>query len=72
MEPKIIINGHRVSAGAAMTLRVALENFAMFLSEPNCLGKDENGLEMRDGYIRQLHEIRKVMYPENHLTEERK
>ena len=55
-----------------MTLRVALENFAMFLSEPNCLGKDENGLEMRDGYIRQLHEIRKVMYPENHLTEERK
>ena len=61
MEPKIVINDHRVSDGAVMALRVALEHFAIFLSSRDCLGNDEHGQKMRDGYIRQIYEIRKVM-----------
>ena len=62
MEPKIVINDHRISDGAAMTLRVALEHFAIFLSNPNCLGNDTHGYAMREGYTQRIYEIRRVIY----------
>lgn len=57
-EPVITINGHQLSTGQAMTVRVAL---VMFLSEMDAekypLGKDEHGIAMRDGYRARLSEL---------------
>lgn len=58
-EPNIFINEILLSQGASMTIRVAIEHFAIFLSSKDCLGKDEHGTKMRDGYIQKIYEIRK-------------
>lgn len=60
-EAKIIINGNELSVGASMTTRVAIEHFAIFLSTPNCLGNDETGVGIRDGYIKQIGSIRQAI-----------
>jgi len=60
-EPNIIINGRSLSQGASMTIRVAIEHFAIFLSQKDCLGNDETGRGIREGYIKQIGNIRQAI-----------
>jgi hypothetical protein len=58
-EPQITINGIQLSEGQAMTLRVALESFAMDLTKG--LGDDETGKKITIGYQRNISIIRRMM-----------
>jgi hypothetical protein len=58
-EASITINGHQLTSGQSMTIRVALENFAMDLSQDG-LGDDALGLAIRDGYLTRIREIRSM------------
>lgn len=60
-EPKIIINGIELSTGAAMTVRVAIESFAVDLTVDG-LGEDERGKAMTAGYLAQIAYIRRAIY----------
>lgn len=60
IEPEIIIENVRCTAGQAMTIRVALETFAMTLVEDG-LGEDESGKAICAGYLRNIEEIRLLM-----------
>lgn len=53
LEPSIEINGITLTHGQAMTVRVALENFAMTLASEG-LGEDKTGKGICAGYLR-LH-----------------
>ena len=61
-EPNIIINGTILSQGASLTIRVAIEHFALLLSRENCLGNDKIGRNIREGYIEQIDNIRRIIY----------
>ena len=58
-EADIIIDGQILSAAQSMTLRVALETFAMSLQEG--LGDDAHGINMASAYLARVVEIRKFM-----------
>jgi hypothetical protein len=60
-EAEIIVNGQVLTSGQSMTLRVALEGFALNLKEEG-LGDDEHGKEMTKLYLDRVSEIRKVLY----------
>jgi hypothetical protein len=60
MEAEITINGKPLSEGQAMTVRVALENFASDLK--NGLGKDAIGKAICSGYKARIEEIRLMIY----------
>lgn len=61
-EPIIIINGVKLTPGEAMTVRVALETWAMELqNDPGCLGVDEHGRRMVAGYLSAIRDIRRIM-----------
>lgn len=62
MEPKIIINGFIMGEGCAMTIRCAIDHFAIFLSDPHCLGDDEHGLKMRELYTMRVGDIRQAIF----------
>lgn len=49
-EAAISINGHTLTEGEAMTVRVALTDFMFTLADPNRLGDDEHGRRMTAGY----------------------
>ena len=59
-EAEIIINGHVLTVGESMTVRVALSDLSHWLSG-NDLGGDEHGRAMRDGYNRNINNIFKMM-----------
>ena len=59
-EPRIIINGVKISEGAAMTIRVAIETFAISLQDG--LGHDDNALALTKGYQGQISHIRDLMF----------
>ena len=61
MEPKITINDQRCSGAESMTIRVALESFAMEL-QSNGLGDDENGKALTDGYLKQIESVRSKIF----------
>jgi hypothetical protein len=61
-EPTIIINGTELPESASMTVRVAIENFAMDLK--NGLGEDEIGKQICQNYKDNINLIRSVMYKE--------
>jgi hypothetical protein len=61
-EPNIVVNGKTLSYAQAMTVRVALESFAMDLSDHNCLGSDEVGRTIADGYRACISQIRAILY----------
>ena len=61
-EPVITINGQMLTNAQAMTMRVAMENFALFLQPRNVLGDDTCAVLTRAGYIARIAEIRQVMY----------
>lgn len=56
-EPIITINGHQLSEGEAMTIRVALESFADSLVTDG-LGNDEIGVLMTKAYLTSIHALR--------------
>jgi hypothetical protein len=60
MEPEIIINGITLSEGESMTVRVALQNFAMSL-EKDGLGDDRHGEMMRAAYLANIDRINDFM-----------
>ena len=57
-EPKITINGWDLTEGQACTLRVAMEEFAMQLSDPEF--KRKLG-QIGENYLDRIAEIRKYM-----------
>ena len=56
-EAKINIEGDELSESASMTVRVAIENFAIYLNTDDCLGK-----RIRDSYMKQINIIRESIY----------
>ena len=58
VEPEITINGTALDFGQAMTVRVALENFAMYLCE--LPAKDRTGVFK--GYLTRIQEIREFIF----------
>ena len=60
-EPTITINGHVLSEGQAMTIRVAIEAFASELVSEG-LGDDEHGKRMVDLYVLRINEIRRFIF----------
>jgi hypothetical protein len=60
MEPEITINGHKISNAMAMTIRVAIENFAFSLSKDGL--DNESGQDISKLYLDRIIEIRKFMY----------
>jgi len=63
-EPIKAVNGVRLTVGQAMTLRVALETFAMSLNDG--LGNDEHGKNMMAAYRARVIELRRIMYGADH------
>lgn len=66
-ESLIVINGKTLTAGQAITIRVALENFALMLT------KDDGpifGIEMH--YMDRIQEIRRTMNNEHNRLFEAK
>ena len=61
MEPEITINGQKVTTAMAMTIRVAVESFALSLACDG-IGDDESGKDMSRLYMARITEIRKLMY----------
>lgn len=59
-EPKIIINGKILNDAQAMTVRVALQCYAVDLKE-NGLGEDWIGKSIAEGYLRRIGEINQIM-----------
>jgi hypothetical protein len=60
-EPQIIINGVPLRQGEAMTVRVALDSFAMHLRATG-LGDDEHGKAMTKGYLANIESIRALIF----------
>lgn len=59
-EPTITINGAMLHPGEAMTIRVALESFAIDLTAKG-LGDDEHGKKMTAGYLASIDRIRSLI-----------
>ena len=59
-EADIVIGGVPISNAMSMTIRVAIESFAIDLREEG-LGYDEMGKGIRDGYLNRINEIRQVI-----------
>jgi hypothetical protein len=60
-EPTITINGKVLTSTQAMTIRVAIENFASDLRADG-LGNDEHGRTMTKLYLTRIDEIRKAIF----------
>jgi hypothetical protein len=59
-EPIIVINGHRLHTGHAMTVRVALQTFAFSLKDEG-MGDDEHGRRMTQHYLAAIEAINEMM-----------
>lgn len=59
-EPAMIVNGVTLSEGQAMTVRVALQNFAGTLMQDG-LGEDDHGKSMAKAYLDRIGEINILM-----------
>jgi hypothetical protein len=64
MEPEIIINGITLSEAESMTVRVAVQNFAISL-EKSGLGEDRHGQVMTQAYMANIDRINDFMKTEN-------
>ena len=59
-EPTITINGTTLTTGQAMTMRVALESFAIDLRDHG-LGDDDHGVRMVRGYLAAVEVIHELI-----------
>ena len=62
VEPSITINGHALTFAQAMTVRVALSNFAMFLADSAT--RRNLGERLADGYSLNLQALERFMRTE--------
>lgn len=60
-EPTITVNGHTLTEAEAMTVRVALYDYATQLGEPDALGDDQSGRELAAGYLRCTRSVMQKM-----------
>jgi hypothetical protein len=60
-EPKISLNGRALTYAQALTLRVAVAQFAILLRNPHALGRDKIGRKMRANYLGRIDEIALLM-----------
>lgn len=60
-EADVTINGVPLTFGQSMALRVAANNFAMELQDPDALGDDEGGRSITKGYRERLAEVLGLM-----------
>lgn len=59
-EPNFIINGKPANSSQAITIRVAIESFAVDLQEG--LGEETHGQDICQAYLRRIDEIRNLMF----------
>lgn len=62
-EAAITINGHVLTEGQSMALRVAVTDFYSQMQNPEALGTDEHGLRMVEGYRARLYEVLRQIGP---------
>ncbi|HMJ16591.1 MAG TPA: hypothetical protein VK524_34490 [Polyangiaceae bacterium] len=61
-EPKITINGKPLTPPEALSVRLAVDNWAAELAlNPHALGEDEHGHKMRENYLGHLHRVLHAM-----------
>ena len=60
-EADITINGVKLTSGQAMTIRVALQSFAVDLLS-NGLGGDDTGEKIKDAYLARMREINAIIH----------
>jgi len=60
-EPDITINGVKLTQGQAMTIRVALQTYAIDMSQPDALGSDATGRSIAKGYLRNISSINDII-----------
>lgn len=60
MEPEISINGHSLTEGQAMTIRVAIQTFAINLQSDG-LGNDEMAKNICASYLANIDQINRLM-----------
>lgn len=63
-EAQITINGYLLINSESMTIRCALENFAVDLQN-NGMGDDDHGKIMTAAYLRNIDQIRKLIVRNN-------
>jgi hypothetical protein len=51
-EATVDVNGHRLSVGEVMTIRVALCSLVSDMQQPNAIGDDDHGKAMAIGYVK--------------------
>lgn len=56
-EADVTVNGEHLSPPQVMTLRVALNSFAMEMEPKGALGNDDRGESIRKGYLARAREI---------------
>ena len=61
-EAEIFVNGVKLNEGASMTIRVALQSFAMYLHQTG-LGDDATGKAICAGYLKQIGIINGLIMP---------
>lgn len=66
-EPLITIWGKELSITQSITIRVAIESFASDLQE-NDLGDDDHGKKMVESYMKNINELRSIIFKENNAT----
>lgn len=69
-EAHIVINGNRLTDAQSMTVRVALESFAVTMADG--LGHDAHGRQMVAGYKESILDIREYMTLGNYLKSGRR
>lgn len=60
-EAIITINGHTLTHGQSMTLRVAVTSYLSEMSTTGALGDDSPGGRIREGYQQRLLEILRLL-----------
>lgn len=56
-EAEIIINGHKLTQGESMAVRVAVTDLWIEMSDPDALGTDDMGRSITQGYHRNSESV---------------
>lgn len=63
-EAEIIINGHKLTPGESMTVRVAVTNMHNEMSNPDALGTDDMGRSITKGYMKNSYSVLQKIIPD--------
>lgn len=61
-EAEIVINGEKLTAAQAMTVRVAITDMLLKMSEPDALGKDHRGRVIAAAYRERAGEVQELIF----------